>query len=429
MRRKVKLCAAIINTLIAVITIYLTYLNIMLPNNYNLVKGSNLNINGKKFVTIDMQHVLKKNKQDLTTSVFKFSKADLTYDDPDSYEENDFYEDSNIEDVNAFIKAYNIFPVKKVEVHPIDPIEVYPCGTPFGMKMFTKGLMVVGMAEVENGIIPSKEAGIKLGDMITSINEIPMYNIADMKEVVNNSNGKEISVKVNRNKNELNFKITPQKSLTQDSYKTGIWVRNSIAGIGTLTFVTDDGYFGGLGHPVCDIDTGQMMPLLSGEIININIDGVNKGKSGCPGELKGTFGEENNIGILTKNTPTGVYGRVVDIDYFNNDEKVEVAMHQEIEEGPAKMLTTINNKGPQYFDVNIVKINHVNMNPCKNMVIEITDEELIKETGGVVQGMSGSPIFQKSKMVGVMTHVFVHKPLKGYAIFIENMMENLNYVS
>lgn len=419
MKKKIRIFSSIININLLIITLYLIYLNLTLPNHYNYIKGSDICINGKKYITININNK-KYNNNYIQASNFNFN---INHNNNDQ-ERLAYQYDENCE---ALIKAYNILPIKQVDVKTVKPIKVYPCGKPFGIKMFTKGVMIVGMGEVDTGIIPSKNAGLKLGDMIISIDNIPVYNNDDIINIINKSNGKDVSIKVNRNNIEHIFKLTPKKSKIQNIYKAGMWVRNSTAGIGTLTFYTDEGYFGGLGHAVCDIDTGEVMPLLSGEIINVNINGVNKGKSGYPGELKCIFNGEEDIGLLTQNTATGVYGKLTDLSFIDKQKKIPVAMMQDITEGPAKILATIDDTGPQYFDIIIDKINYNHINPCKNMIIKITDEKLIKTTGGIVQGMSGSPIIQNGKIIGAVTHVFVNQPLKGYGIFAENMIKNLSF--
>lgn len=411
LKNKIKIITLIININIFIIMFYLIYLNLKLPDHYNYIKDTDNYINGMKNITINIKNT-KLKSNDLPAS-----NLNINNDETFAYK----YDDS----CQALIKAYNILPIKQVDINTLDPIKVYPCGQPFGLKMFTKGVMVVGMGEVEKGIMPSKDAGIKLGDMILSIDDIPVYNNQDIIDIINQSNGKDVFIKVNRNNIEHIFKLTPKRSPTQDVYKAGMWVRNSTAGIGTLTFFTDNGHFGGLGHPVCDIDTGEIMPLLSGEIINVEISGINKGRSGSPGELKGSFSNEENIGILTKNTSTGVFGKITNLEFLNNKKKLSVGMVKDIKQGPAKILATIDEKGPAYFDIIIDKINYNNTNPCKNMIIKIIDKKLINKTGGIVQGMSGSPIIQNGKLVGAVTHVFVNQPLKGYGIFAENMLNNI----
>ncbi len=419
MKKIYRTIALIINLNIIAITFYLIYLNIILPDNYNCFIGTDAQINNIKYVTMDIKN---KKTKDPEMQVSNLKLNNCTELQNSKTEQYAYQHNENCE---ALIKAYNVLPVKQVDINFIKPIEIYPCGQPFGIKMFTKGVMLVGMGEVCKGTIPCKDAGLKLGDIILSINNIPVYTNEEIGDIINKSNGEDISIRVNRNNIEKVFKLTPQKSTMQNCYKAGMWVRNSTAGVGTLTFYTDNGNFVGLGHPVCDVDTGEMMPLLSGEIIDVKIDGINKAKTGYPGELKGTFSNEKNVGLLTQNTFTGIYGKITDLSFLEKQSKMPVAMMQEIKEGPAKILTTIDENGPRYFDISIEKINYNNINPCKNMVVKITDKKLITKTGGIVQGMSGSPIIQNGKVIGAITHVFVNQPLKGYGIFAENMIKNI----
>lgn len=457
MKRNIKFIAGSINVVILFVLTFIIYLNITLPNNYTIVKGEVNTIKGNKNVTIDVNNVNSKDhlKSDLyvkekshnrfrgindlselmkietictnlNTQEQEFQDEQIEFGISDM---DDFEQASTGDDFETFLRAYNIFPIKQVHVHTVDKMEVYPCGIPFGIKMFTKGVMVVGMGEVEKGVAPSKEAGLKLGDMIISINDTVVNSNDDVARILNNSQGNEVLVKVIREDMERLLKLTPYKSRIEETYKAGMWVRNSTAGIGTLTFYREDGFFGGLGHPVCDVDTGQIMPLLSGEIIGVKISGITKGEIGYPGELKGEFTEGKNLGLLTKNTISGVYGRLTDMSEIRKTKKIPVAMRQEIKEGPAKILSTIEGKEPRYYEVMIQRINYNDNNPCKNMIIRIMDKELIEKTGGIVQGMSGSPIIQNGKMVGAITHVFVNQPLKGYAIFAENMFDKIPQIN
>jgi stage IV sporulation protein B len=458
MKRNIKFIAGSINVVILFVLTFIIYFNVTLPNDYTIVKGEINTIKGNKNVTIDVNNLISDNNLELENlyvrekSHNKFRGindineqmkikticTNLNTQDHDSQDDpvefgvsglDDFEQASTGDDFETFLRAYNIFPIKQVHVHTVDKMEVYPCGIPFGIKMFTKGVMVVGMGEVEKGVAPSRDAGLKLGDMIISINNTVVYNNDDVARILNNSQGNEVLVKVIRNDMEHLLRLTPYRSQLEEAYKAGMWVRNSTAGIGTLTFYREDGFFGGLGHPVCDVDTGQIMPLLSGEIIGVNISGITKGEIGYPGELKGEFTESKNLGLLTKNTVSGVYGRLTDMSVLGRSKKIPVAMRQEIKEGPAKILSTIEGTEPKYYDVMIQRINYNNANPCKNMIVRITDKELIEKTGGIVQGMSGSPIIQNGKMVGAITHVFVNQPLKGYAIFAENMFDKIPQIN
>jgi len=307
---------------------------------------------------------------------------------------------------------------------------VVPGGTPFGIKMFTDGVMVVGMSDIQVGtenVNPAKSAGLKVGDVITSINDNPVHSNMDVSDYISASGGDEIRLGVRRGEDEMEVYLQPIKSEYDNAYKAGIWVRDSSAGIGTMTYYDPDTMgFAGLGHAVCDVDTGDIMPLSSGEVVDVNISGVNVGQSGKPGELKGAFTSDTPIGSLLRNTQTGIVG-LLNSPYFGGD-PVPMAFKQEVETGPAVILSTISGNKPQSFDILVEKVNYSDVNPTKNMVIKIVDKNLLATTGGIVQGMSGSPVLQNGKLVGAITHVFVNDPTRGYGIFAENMDKELNNV-
>lgn len=227
---------------------------------------------------------------------------------------------------------------------------------------------------------------------------------------------------VRRGNLTFSVNVTPAKSASENRYKLGAWVRDSSAGIGTMTFYDEtSGIFGGLGHAVCDIDTGEILPLQSGEVVPVDINGVVKGVSGEPGELRGSFAKGETLGALTQNGETGVYGKLR--NFTAQEERVEVAMKQDVHTGAAQIITTIDGSGPQYFDVELEKVHFNDSSPTRNIIVKITDEKLLEQTGGIVQGMSGSPIIQDGKLVGAVTHVFVNDPTRGYGIFAENMLK------
>ena len=314
--------------------------------------------------------------------------------------------------------------VKTVTVQIVERQSVTPCGTPFGIKMFTDGVMVVGMSDVQTQdgrVNPAKDAGLRMGDLILTMNGQQVTSNSQVGEILSASDGKPITVVFRRGDQEQTVTLTPAYSKTDAGYKAGMWVRDSSAGIGTLTFYDDsNNVFAGLGHAICDADTGDIMPLLSGEIVNARITGVEKGASGDPGELKGMFVGEDPLGVLEYNGETGVYGTLNRVPVSVN--RMEVSYRQEVKEGEAKILTTIDGTTPQEYDIQIEKINFSDTNPTKNMVIRITDPDLLEKTGGIVQGMSGSPIIQDGRLVGAVTHVFVNDPTRGYGIFAENML-------
>ncbi len=329
---------------------------------------------------------------------------------------------SNCENRN--ILFLNFIPIKKVSLEYAEEHLVTPCGTPFGVKIFTQGVLVIGTSEVksEKGFIsPAKNSGIKKGDVILSVNNKPVNNNEELFSIVENCSGNILNLKILRNNLKFDVDVEPLKNLVDGKYKLGAWVRDSSAGIGTLTFYSPGtNVFGGLGHGICDIDTGDLLPLSHGDIVKASINGIIKGQKGVPGELKGYFIETEAIGKLLKNTNYGVYGTL-------NDSTVEtlpiaVAAKQDVKIGPAQMITTIDGTFPKTYSVYIQSVNYKESSPCKNIIVKITDDALLCKTGGIIQGMSGSPLIQDGKLVGAVTHVFVNDPSKGYAIFAENMV-------
>lgn len=333
----------------------------------------------------------------------------------------------------TYLLSLNIFksvPVKEVQVQVVPRKMVVPGGTPFGIKMFTKGVMVVGISDIQvgSGIVnPAKEAGIKTGDILLSVNGRQLTRNEDVADFISESDGGSVKVSFMRGESVMNASLTPVKTEYDGKYRIGIWVRDSSAGIGTLTYYDPETMsFAGLGHAVCDIDTGKILPLSSGEIVDVNISGVHAGQSGKPGELRGSFLDTRGLGVLQINSEMGVFGT---LSYNCIDASpVPMAHKQEIVTGPATILSTISGNKPREFDIVIEKINYMDASSTKNMVIRVNDPDLLRATGGIVQGMSGSPILQDGKLVGAVTHVFVNDPTRGYAIFAENMDSQLRVV-
>ncbi len=324
----------------------------------------------------------------------------------------------------APLKLFGLFPVKDVAVKVVDLPVVVPCGTPFGIKIFTDGVLVVGMSDVDTANGPSnpaRSAGIKAGDVILTINGKTVTTNEQVAEMVEQSGGKTMTFHIRRDNIAFDVKFVPAKSVNENRWKAGLWVRDSSAGIGTLTFYDPQSKtFGGLGHAVCDVDTGEILPLSTGEIVPARIFGVQKGVSGTPGELRGGF-ETGTLGQLTVNSETGIFGSLTNLP--SAVQTVPVCMKQQVKTGAAQILTTIDGTKPEWFDIRIDQVHYNDSSPTRNMVIIITDEELLEKTGGIVQGMSGSPILQNGKLVGAVTHVFVNDPTKGFAIFAENMLK------
>ena len=326
------------------------------------------------------------------------------------------------------LKLLGLINIKPVSVQVVDRRVVALCGTPFGIKMVTDGVMVVGTGAVTDcnsrAVSPAQTAGIQEGDIILSINGEKISSKKQLTKLVESSAGQPLSLVVRRGEQLTSLHLSPVRSSLDNSYHLGLWVRDSSAGIGTMTFYDpNNGCFAGLGHAICDVDTGQLMPLSQGEIVEASIIGVHAGKSGSPGQLQGAFVANRSIGSLYTNSYNGVYGRLMNQPV--DAQTIPMAQCQEVRQGPVKILTTVSRQKPQLFDACIEKLSLSQDEPTKNMVLRITDPDLLELSGGIVQGMSGSPIIQDGMLVGAVTHVFVNDPTRGYGIFAENMDNTL----
>ena len=325
---------------------------------------------------------------------------------------------------NLSIALGGIIPVKTVRAQVVSRRLVNVCGTPFGIKMFADGAMVVGFSDLHTStgtVNPAKAAGIAMGDVIKSVAGTPTKTNEDVAAALQELEGAPAEVVYTRGTKEYTTLLTAVYDSAAQMWRTGMWVRDSSAGIGTLTFVDEaTSMFAGLGHSIHDVDTGLTVSLRSGEIVRVDITGVVKGAQGSPGELQGHFQNAAPAGTILENGESGVYGTVsAALGGF----EAEVALPQEIEAGPALMYTTIRGEEAAAYEVEIEKIALAGEDPNRNMIVRVTDERLLSETGGIVQGMSGSPIVQNGRLVGAVTHVLVNDPARGYAIFAENMVE------
>ncbi len=319
--------------------------------------------------------------------------------------------------------------LKTVQIDVVERKMVVPSGEPFGIKMFTRGVIVVGMSDIPSDGVrqtPARLAGLELGDIILEIDGQEINGNKMVGDLVSDSGGAVLPVTVQRGEELLQLDLTPALSDSDGVWRAGIWVRDSSAGIGTMTYYDPaDGTFAGLGHAVCDVDTSEIMPLESGEIVGVDITGVSKGQVGAPGELQGSFVIGQDTGKLTDNTHTGLYGDMDSSILWKLDTNpVPLATKSEVVPGPATILSTIDGSAPMEYTVYIEKVDTTGESEVKNMVIRVTDPLLLSTTGGIVQGMSGSPIMQDGKLVGAVTHVFVNDPTRGFGIFIENMQDS-----
>jgi len=339
-------------------------------------------------------------------------------------------------DRKASVNVFGLFPIKSVSIKSVsNDIVLYPGGQPIGVKLSTKGVLVVALSDIKTDkgkeMSPAAVAGIQIGDNIIKINGLTMKNSEQTQSEINSCKGKDLKVVVERKGEEIETVIKPVKSSDDNKYKVGLWIRDSTAGVGTLTFYDEkSGIFAALGHPITDVDTGTILNINSGEIVSSSIIAVKKGLRGSPGELKGIFvNEENTLGQINKNTECGVFGKVS--SKLNNkiSKPMKVALRNEIKEGPAKILTTIDGGEPKLYNIEIEKLLSQDSPGPKSMVIRVTDQTLLDKTGGIVQGMSGSPIIQDNKIVGAVTHVLINKPDVGYGIYIEWMLKDANILS
>ena len=306
-------------------------------------------------------------------------------------------------------------PIKQVSLTSTERPMLVPCGTPFGIKLRTDGVMAVTVTEGS----PAEKAGIREGDIIISVNGEKVSSNSAISSAIQICPEK-CEIILRRGDSEKLVSAVPYEDC--GIYKIGLWVRDSAAGLGTMTyFDPENGAYGGLGHPVSDVTTGTLMPLASGEITAADITGIIKGSAGSPGELCGTLISDKAVGTLEKNTACGIFGRTAQAPC--DGEALPMAFRQEVTTGDATILATVDGSAPQEYDIRIEHINLCDMESSKSMVIRITDKELLDMTGGIVCGMSGSPIIQNGKLVGAVTHVFLNDPERGYAVFCETMRD------
>ena len=303
-----------------------------------------------------------------------------------------------------------------------ESVYLCPGGMSFGLEIETKGVVVVGYAKPDNrgkGVSPAEKAGIRVRDVIVSLDGKEVESAEEVSEIAKNSGGKPLSAEIIRDGVKISLSVCPERVSSDGEYRIGVLLRDSTAGIGTVTYIDPESKtFAGLGHGICDADTGLLLPLKSGEIYRAVISSVRMGKSGTPGELHGYF-EKKVSGSLFKNTEQGVFGKI-DTESFELSAPIECAEIDEVKEGEALIYSTVSSDGVGVYKIRINAINK--KSDTKNFSIEVIDKDLISKTGGIVQGMSGSPIIQNGKIVGAITHVTVNDPTKGYGIFIENML-------
>ena len=332
------------------------------------------------------------------------------------------------------LSLFGAIPVKNIEVRKADPPVLAVGGCPFGIKLLMEGVMVTGLGNVEgeNGTLscPAMEAGIQKGDVIQLVNGTELTSNDQLQELISSSEGKTLELSVEREDCRFTTSLKPVRSRRSGGWKGGMWVRDSIAGIGTMTFFDKKtGAFAGLGHPICDSDIGGIVPVHSGEAVPVEITEIKRGARGIPGELRGKFAFSGSLGTLGDNCRSGIYGVLNEAtlaELSADCEELTMAYRQEITEGPAEICTVTTGSAPERYSAEIVKVDLASGSSSKNMVVRITDERLLEASGGIVQGMSGSPIIQNGRLAGAVTHVFVSDPTCGYGIFAENMVQAMD---
>lgn len=397
----------IIITFLLIIYAYVCNIS-LLPSNYIIMQGENLHL----YTLLGIKLIEESSYQTLqTSSVIEQTQTD------------------KIGKVKLSLNLFNLIPLKNINVNVIPKTTVVPMGNAIGMKLYTAGVLVVGMSEIE-GKKPYENSGIKEGDRIIQINQNQIDNTDDLMKAVNKSDGNNISIKYVRDEKTITTSIKPVKN-SSNEYKIGLWVRDAAAGVGTLTFYEpSSGMFATLGHGIMDIDTAELIKIANGELVTTNILSITKGTKGNPGEIRGTIEAGHTIGSISKNTKFGVFGTINKTPYLNtsNTNEMQVALREEIKIDKAQIICELENGKKEYYDIEIQKVFINNNKDNKSMLIKITDKKLLEKTGGIIQGMSGAPIIQNGKFVGAVTHVLVNDPTIGYGVFADIMLKQMKEV-
>lgn len=331
--------------------------------------------------------------------------------------------------VGFFMEKAEVKQESETAISVLPEVVLVPGGQSIGVRMDVKGVLIVGLEEIETVtgeyVNPGLLAGLQIGDTIMEINGTKVYRAAEVQQIINQIGG-DVHLKVQRKDEIVDLFITPVVAKSDRLYKLGVWVKDKTAGIGTLTFYNpSDNSFGALGHAIVDPETGSLLSVAEGELLQAEVQSIKEGKAGTPGEIRGIFYEADApLGDLTKNTIFGIFGTMY--DQLKNpiySEPLVVAYQDQVVKGPAYILTTLDEKTVEKFEIEIEKVTRQTLPDSKSMVIRVTDPRLLGKSGGIVQGMSGSPIIQNGRIIGAVTHVFVNNPQKGYGIFIEWMLD------
>lgn len=326
-------------------------------------------------------------------------------------------------------KLFGFLTLKEVGVTVTDDKDVFVGGIPLGFALETKGLIVIGENTVstEDGdIYTLKNQKFEAGDIVTEIEGKKLVGINSLKEFMKNSNGEELTITAIRKNKEIKIKLKPALDVETKTYKLGLWVRDDASGVGTLTFVDKEtNKFGALGHPITDYETGATVPVESGKIYNTTLVGINKGQKGKPGELRCLFLQgKNHKGTVLKNTQSGVFGQVDNLQGIVDENLiVSIGSRMGVKPGKASIVSSVSGVREEY-EIEIIKANNQRSQADKSLIFRVKDKRLLSLTGGILQGMSGSPILQDGKLVGAVTHVFISDPTKGYGIYMDWMLKD-----
>lgn len=412
MKRKIK----VILLLFILLFLYIYIASVTLvPNSIILMQGESLNLATLWGISI-------KENENSNPNIGEYKQNRTIEAATKNIEDNSLNETGKID---ISLNLLDKIPLKEISVNVIPKVKVIPLGNAIGLKLYTEGVLIVGMSEIE-GKRPYELSGIKEGDRIISIDDKKIETTEDLIETVNASKGKEVSIKYVRENSEEVTNITPVQT-KQDEYKLGLWVRDAAAGVGTASFyIPSTGMFASLGHGITDIDTGDLITISNGELVSTNIVSIQKGEKGKPGEIKGSIEGSSKIGEVYKNTSFGIFGKVSNKNGLKiTEDEMEILNRDEIKKGKAQIICELEDGKKEYYDIEIQRIYTANNKDNKSMLIKITDERLLEKTGGIIQGMSGSPIIQNGKFVGAVTHVLVNDPTTGYGVFADMMIKQM----
>ncbi|WP_339272112.1 SpoIVB peptidase [Paenibacillus sp. FSL K6-1330] len=331
------------------------------------------------------------------------------------------------------LKLFGKIPLKTVHVKVIPELKVIPGGQTIGVKVKSSGILVVGhhLVRVQNGakVSPGEAAGLKVGDLLTTMEGKPLNDVTKVADIVEKAGkaNKPLDISFKRGGKEMTTKLSPAYDEEDQSWRLGLYIRDSAAGVGTLTFYAPhQKVYGALGHVITDMNTQTPIDVGSGQIVQSNVTSISRSEEGEPGEKRATFTKDGKIlGNVERNTHFGIFGKMNNLpEHGLYQEPIPIALSHEVKEGPAEILTVVEGQEVERFTVDIVHVSKQDAPATKGLVLRITDPRLLKKTGGIVQGMSGSPIVQDGKLIGAVTHVFVNDPKSGYGCFIEWMLQD-----